>query len=187
MGVDTQNLLPFLLSFSNWGTAMATTNTNFVKTFVSTTPETVSNTIQQFQRLKTDDQLAALWFIYVQTGISITPAAPGAARLQLAAGLLDQVKNMTHEEQLQFMRDLANKVNTPATRAYGVLSANTKLAFWYRLAQWMEDGTVIPMPAGYKMSPAASEVLSKLEQVDFNQQITILRQVVVNMGVDPLA
>jgi hypothetical protein len=51
----------------------------------------------------------------------------------------------------------------------------------------MEDGTVIPMPQGYKMSPAASEIVSKLEQLDFNQQITILRQVVVNMGIDPLA
>lgn len=159
----------------------------FNRNLISTPVEAVDAAITQFQQLTTDDQLAALWFIYLQTGKAITPAAPGAARLQLAEGLLNQVKAMPHQEQLQFMRNLVEKVNTPETRAYGVLSANTKLAFWYRLAQWMEDGTVIPMPSGYKMSEQASQVIAKIEWLEFNQQITILRRAVVDMGVDPLA
>lgn len=162
---------------------VATSNQNLISTPV----EAVDTAITQFQQLTTDDQLAALWFIYLQTGKAITPAAPGAARLQLAEGLLNQVKAMPHQEQLQFMRHLVEQVNTPETRAYGVLSANTKLAFWYRLAQWMEDGTVIPMPIGYEMSAKAKQALAKIEWLEFNQQITILRRIVVDMGVDPLA
>lgn len=164
---------------------VATGNIN-PNVMISAPQETVDATIRDFKQLSTDDQLAALWFIYRQTGKSITPAAPGAARLQLAEGLLNQVKEMTHQEQLQFMRHLVENVNTSATRAYGVLSANTKLAFWYRLAQWMEEGTVIPMPTGYRMSEAATRIIAKIEGLDFNQQITILRRVVVDMGIDPL-
>lgn len=68
----------------------------------------------RIQRLATDDQLALLWFIYLEMGKSITPAAPGAARLQLAEGLLAQVKALDAEEQMGFMRDLIAKRNTPS-------------------------------------------------------------------------
>lgn len=161
---------------------VATTNT-----FINSPVGAVETTLQQFQQLSTDEQLAALWFIYLETGKSITPAAPGAARLQLAQGLMDQVKAMSHQDQLQFMRNLVENVNTPETRSYGVLSSNTKLAFWYRLAQWMEDGTVIPMPSGYQLSQEGRQVIGKIENLDFNQQITILRRCVVDMGVDAFA
>jgi hypothetical protein len=50
----------------------------------------------------------------------------------------------------------------------------------------MEEGTVIPMPTGYRMSEAATRIIAKIEGLDFNQQITILRRVVVDMGIDPL-
>lgn len=157
------------------------------QSLISTPIEAVDTAITEFQQLTTDEQLAALWFIYLQTGKAITPAAPGAARLQLAEGLLNQVKAMPQQEQLQFMRNLVEKVNTPETRSYGVLSANTKLAFWYRLAEWMEDGTVIPMPSGYQLSAKGKQVIAKIEWLEFNQQITILRRIVVDMGIDPLA
>jgi hypothetical protein len=146
----------------------------------------VADTVALFQRLSVDDQLALLWFIYTETGRSITPAAPGAARLQLAEGLLAEIRQMSHEQQLKVMRDLAARVGTPITRSYGVLSANTKLAFWYQLAEWMTEGTVIPMPVGYNMSRDAEKVFEVIKQLDMSQQITVLRNVVVNMGVDPL-
>lgn len=141
----------------------------------------------RIKRLSTDDQLALLWYIYTDLGKAITAAAPGAARLHLAAGLLNQVQQMSQAEQLQFMRDLVNQVSNPATRAYGVLTANTKLAFWYQLAEWMTQGSVIPMPDDYRLSAEAEKSLVDLKLLDRGQQITILRNVVVGMGVDPLA
>lgn len=85
------------------------------------------------------------------------------------------------------MRDLVKKVSNPITRSYSILSLNTKLAFWYQLAEMMNEGTVVPVPANYKMTCEANIVLTALQRLDFSQQITVLRNAVVDMGVDPLA
>ncbi len=154
----------------------------------STQPtDAVASTVALFNSLSVDDQLAVLWYAYTEMGRSITPAATGAARLQLAEGLLNQIKQMSHAEQLQVMRDLAAKRNTPISRSYGVLSPNTKLAFWYELSELMVKGFVVPMPANYQLSRDGAQVLEALKQLDFSQQITVLRKVVTSMGVDPLA
>ena len=147
----------------------------------------VEATITAVRQLSTDDQLGLLWTLYKNMGGSITPAAPGAARLQFAEGLLNQVKAMPQPLQLQFMRDLVENTNTAETRAYGVLTNNTKLAFWYQLAVLMEAGSVIPVPSYYKLSDAALRVFGNISRLDFGQQITVMRQAVVAMGVDPFA
>jgi Orange carotenoid protein, N-terminal len=148
--------------------------------------EVVPKLTAQFKSLSVDEQLALLWFIYTEMGRSITPAATGAARLHLVEGILEQIQQMPYEEQLQVMRDLAQKNNTPISRAYGALSVNTKLAFWYRLSEWMDAGSVVPVPSWYKLSPAAIQLLAALQLSEFSQQITVLRNAVVDMGVDPL-
>ncbi|MCF4965881.1 orange carotenoid protein N-terminal domain-containing protein [Nostoc sp. CMAA1605] len=149
--------------------------------------DAVGSTTAVFQSLSVDDQLAVLWYAYTEMGRSITPAATGAARLQLAEGLLNQVKQMNHAQQLQFMRDLVAQKNTQFTRSYGILTTNTKLAFWYELSELMVKGIVVPVTAEYRISRDASQVLESLKQLDFGQQITVLRKVVADMGVDPLA
>jgi len=146
----------------------------------------VANTLTAIRQLTTDDQLGLLWTLYKNMGRAITPAAPGAARLQFAEGLLEQVKAMPHTLQLQFMRNLIENKNTPETRAYGVLTNNTKLAFWYRLAVLMDEGTVVPVPDYYKLSDAGMQLFGTISRLDFGQQITVMRQMVVAMGVDPL-
>lgn len=155
-------------------------------TIVSPASAVVPNAIAAFQGLRTDEKLGLLWVIYENMGRAITPAAPGAARLQFAEGLLNQVKAMPHSVQLQFMRDLVEKKCTPETRAYGILTNNTKLAFWFQLAELMRTGEVVPMPDYYQLPTAASEVFGQISKLEFGQQITFLRQAVVNMGVDPL-
>lgn len=149
--------------------------------------DAVPATTAQIKRLSVDDQLALLWFAYTEIGRSITPAAPGAARLQLAEGLLAQIKQMSHAEQLQVMRDLVTNTNTQISRSYGILSINTKLAFWFQLAELMKQGFVVPVPAGYQMSRDAEKAFETLKQLDFGQQITVLRNAVADMGVDPMA
>lgn len=149
--------------------------------------DAVPATTTLIKHLSVDDQLALLWFAYTEIGRSITPAAPGAARLQLAEGLLNKIKYMSHPEQLQVMRDLVMNTNTQTSRSYGILSVNTKLAFWYQLAELMKDGFVVPVPAGYQMSRDVEKALETLQSLEFSQQITVLRNIVVDMGVDPLA
>lgn len=165
--------------------------TDFIPAVVSKAiakPSTaVADIFQRFALLSVDDRLALLWLAYKQMGQSITPAAPGAARMQLAEGLLARVRDMGPQDQLQFMRNLVNRVSTPETRAYGVFSANTKLGFWYQLAVWMDEGTVIAYPSSYRFSSEGQQVLAAISILEMNQQITLLRSIATNMGVDPLA
>ncbi|BCL35435.1 orange carotenoid protein N-terminal domain-containing protein [Nostoc sp. MS1] len=164
------------------------TSTRFSQTFNNIqTGDAVASTIAVFQSLSVDDKLAVLWYAYTEMGRSITPAATGAARLQLAEGLLIQIKQMSHAEQLQVMRDLAAKTNTQFSRSYGILSTNTKLAFWYELSELMVKGFVVPMPANYTISRDGAQVLETIKALDFGQQITVFRRIAADMGVDPLA
>ncbi|MDF5715913.1 MAG: orange carotenoid protein N-terminal domain-containing protein [Rhizonema sp. NSF051] len=148
--------------------------------------DAVTSTVAVFKSLSTDDKLAVLWYIYTEMGRSITPAATGTARLQLAEGLLTQIKQMPHAEQLQVIHDLVAQKNTPISCSYGVLSANTKLAFWYELSELMVKGLVVPIPDGYKLSHDGVKILEALKLLDFGQQIIVLRKLVTDMGVDPL-
>ena len=147
-------------------------------------PSPIPATIALFDQLNADDQLAYLWYAYTEMGKTITPAAPGAARLQLAEGLLTQIKQMSREDQTKVMRDLANRADAPISRSYGFFSVNTKLAFWYELGELMKQGIITPIPLGYQMSPGVKMVLEATQKLDQGQQITVLRNTVVNMGFD---
>jgi hypothetical protein len=50
----------------------------------------------------------------------------------------------------------------------------------------MKEGVVVPMPADYTASNSVKQALSALKRLEMNQQITVLRNAVINMGVDPL-
>lgn len=139
----------------------------------------------RFNQLSAEDQLAWTWFAFLEMGKTITIAAPGAASMQFAEGILQQVKTMSFPEQTQIMCDLANHADTPICRTYAAWSPNIKLGFWYQLGQWMEQGIVAPIPAGYQLSANASAVLQSLREMDQGQQITVLRNSVVDMGFDP--
>ena len=147
-------------------------------------PSPIPATIALFDQLNADDQLAYLWYAYTEMGKTITPAAPGVARLQLAESLLTQIKQMSREEQTKVMRDLANRADTPISRSYGFFSVNTKLAFWYELGELMKQGIITPIPVGYQMSPGVQFVLEATQKLDQGQQITVLRNTVVDMGFD---
>ncbi|MEM6254468.1 MAG: orange carotenoid protein N-terminal domain-containing protein [Cyanobacteria bacterium P01_D01_bin.156] len=147
----------------------------------------VPDAVVSIQRLPVDEQLGLLWCLYENMGGLVTPVSPGATdRIKLAGTLIYQVANLSHEEQLQFMRDLVTGANNPMTRDYGCLTSNNKLAFWYQLAEWMRSGDVIPVPQDYKLSAPANAVLNKLIALGFNQQIAVLRLIVGKMGINPL-
>ncbi|MEM8672872.1 MAG: orange carotenoid-binding protein [Cyanobacteria bacterium P01_G01_bin.67] len=140
--------------------------------------------LARFNQLSAEDQLAWIWFAYLEMGKTITVAAPGAANMQFAEPTLDEIKAMSFQEQSQVMCDLANHSDTPICRTYATWTANIKLGFWYRLGEWMEQGIVAPIPEGYKLSANANAVLQTLIGLDSGQQITALRNTVVDMGFD---
>jgi hypothetical protein len=146
--------------------------------------DAVPATIARFNQLSAEDQLALIWFAYLEMGKTITIAAPGAASMVLAEGTLNQIRQMTPLEQSQVMCDLTNRADTPICRTYATWSANIKLGFWYQLGQWMDQGLVAPIPEGYKLSANAAAVLQAIRDLDPGQQITVLRNAVVDMGYD---
>ena len=48
----------------------------------------------------------------------------------------------------------------------------------------MEAGTIIPMPDNYEPSGSVTELLSQVESMEFEQQITLLRDAVVDAGAE---
>jgi Orange carotenoid protein, N-terminal/Nuclear transport factor 2 (NTF2) domain len=139
----------------------------------------------RYNLLSAEDQLALIWYAYLEMGKTITIAAPGAARMQFAEPVLNRIRGMNFTEQSQVMCDLANHADTELGRWYASWSVNIKLGFWYELGVWMEQGIVAPIPTGYQLSANAASVLESLKTVDKGQQITVLRNFVVDMGFDP--
>jgi len=66
---------------------------------------------------------------------SITTLRSKTVGTDIAEGLFNQIKDMSHDQQLQLQRDLINKADNEYTRMYGSMSDTTKLLVWYRLAQ----------------------------------------------------
>ena len=149
--------------------------------------QSISLAFNSYENLTTDEKLALLWFIYTRIGASVTPAAPGAAADEIAEGLFKQVKQLPFAEQLEAQRQIIEGKDCLISREYGSLSKNTKLYFCYRLAQGMEAGTIIPVPHDYEATGAVKQVLSQVELMKFEQQITFLRNVVILGGAEPKA
>lgn len=144
----------------------------------------VPATVARFKQLSAEDQLALIWFAYLEMGKSITIAAPGAANMQFAENTLNEIRGMSFQEQSQVMCDLANRADTPICRTYAIWSSNIKLGFWYQLGEWMDEGVVAPIPEGYELSANAAAVFQAICNLESGQQITVLRNAVVDMGFD---
>jgi hypothetical protein len=147
--------------------------------------DAVPATIESFNQLSAEEQLALLWFAYTEMGVSITPAAMSAVNMVFAEKTLTQIKQMPPAEQTQVMCDLVNHTDTPICRTYSFFSTNVKLGFWYQLSEWMKQGIVAPIPPGYKLSAPASEVLQAIRQLEGGQQLTVLQDIVAKMGYAP--
>jgi len=52
------------------------------------------------------------------------------------------------------------------------------------LGEWMKQGLITPIPPDYQMSTEATELLQTIKKLDGGQQITVLRNIVVDMGYD---
>ncbi|EDX83475.1 Orange carotenoid protein, N-terminal domain protein [Synechococcus sp. PCC 7335] len=147
--------------------------------------DVVPATIARFNRLKVEDKLALIWFAYLEMGKTLSITTPDPVNMQFVSSTLSQIKLMSFSEQSQLMHDLASRTDRPICRLYATWAANIKLGFWYQLGRWMAEGIVTPIPQVYQLSANASAVLQAIRVVDPGQQITILRNAVVDMGFDP--
>jgi Orange carotenoid protein, N-terminal len=136
---------------------------------------------QNYSQIDTDGKLALLYFIYKELGKSITPAAPNAADLNLTSSLIKEFFDLSDDEQLEIMRDIVNGKDTEYSHAYGGLSPNNQLLVWYAWAQEMGK-KVVDVPDNYKATEGVNQALSQIKKLEFEEQISLLRDIASNMG-----
>jgi hypothetical protein len=143
-------------------------------------PET-QRVFDAYSALGADEKLALLYYIYKEMGKAITPAAPAAADPELAPMLLGDFYQLSNDEQLAVMRQIANGEDSEYSHAYGALTADNQLLVWYAWAQGMGE-TVVDLPGGYQPAQAIADILSQVKQLEFQEQISVLRQIASKMG-----
>lgn len=137
--------------------------------------------VQGFNALDTDAKLAWFYLVYKKMGDSITPAAPAATEPELAPILMGDYFNLSDDEQLAIMRQIVNREDTEYSRDYGAIKENNQLMVWYAWAQAMGN-TVVGMPENYQATEAINNLISQIEGLDFEEQISIFRTIAGNMG-----
>ncbi len=137
--------------------------------------------VDAFEALNTDEKLAWFYYVYEKMGDSITPAAPNAADPELTPKLLGDYYELDDQRQLAIMREIVNCEDTEYSRAYGALKENNQLMVWYAWARGMGD-TVVGMPADYQASKPINDLMSQIEGLDFQGQMSMFRTIVSKMG-----
>ncbi|BAY77430.1 hypothetical protein NIES25_38920 [Nostoc linckia NIES-25] len=137
--------------------------------------------VDGFNALDTDAKLAWFYFVYKKMGDSITPAAPAATDPELAPKLLGDYFELSDDEQLDIMRDIVNRKDTEYSRAYGAIKENNQLLVWYAWAVAMGD-KVVGLSDSYQPSQAINDLLSQIEGLDFDEQISVFRTIAGELG-----
>ncbi|NJM23004.1 MAG: Orange carotenoid protein [Richelia sp. SL_2_1] len=146
-----------------------------------TTEEKNRKAVEQFLNFDADTQLALLWYGYLDIKESLNPVNQDSAQ-QTAKALFDQIQAMPKEEQLQAQRDIVSGASSDISSAYTSLSSSAKLDVWLRLAQAMEDGSVIQVPQDYKLPSNTNNFVNSIQELDFEQRINFMRSAVIKMG-----
>ena len=145
------------------------------------TQQSTDSLFQRYASLSVDDKLALLYYIYEAMGGSVTPAAPGAADAELAEPLIAGLYDLSEEEQLEAMRSVVRRDRTDISEHYGALGANNQLLVWYGWAEAMGD-RIVGMPRDYQGADALKKILADIKAVDFEAQISLLREAATQMG-----
>lgn len=136
--------------------------------------------IAQFQSLSGDEQLGVLWFLYQDlVKDKITPEAEREGEnLSQANSLIDSIKEMSQDDQLQVQKDILAGSDRQEFETYKSYSSNQKLFFWYQLALEMKQGSVVEFPSDYQLSDQGKDLLKSLKTIGFDQQLTFMRDAV---------
>ncbi|MBD2414129.1 orange carotenoid protein [Nostoc calcicola FACHB-389] len=154
---------------------------SYDKTISQAQSNETQKVVDAFNKLDTDAKLAWFYLVYKKMGDSITPAAPAATDPELAPLLLGDYFDLSDDEQLAIMRDIVNRKDTEYSRAYGAIKENNQLLVWYAWAVAMGD-RVVGLPGSYKPSKAINDLLSEIEGLDFDEQISVFRTIAGEMG-----
>lgn len=135
--------------------------------------------ISALRSLKIDEQLAILWFAYQEIKEKLTPEPEREGQnLGETDSLVDSIKQMSEEEQLQVQRDIVAGSDRQEFQTYKGYSSNQKLYFWYQLAAAMEQNAVVGFPSDYSLSSEGQNLLNTIKGEEFTQLLVFIRDAV---------
>ncbi|BAY34889.1 hypothetical protein NIES2107_67990 [Nostoc carneum NIES-2107] len=146
-----------------------------------TVDESTRPALERFQRFDVDTQLALLWYGYLDLKPQLNPTPPNSVDTP-ARAVFDHIQDLSQQEQLQAQRDLIKGGSSEINRGYKALSPNAKLEVWLLLAQGMENGTIIPMPADYQLPNGTDEFTAMVKKLEFDQRLNFMLTAVQAMG-----
>jgi hypothetical protein len=149
-----------------------------------TTDRNILQVVEALGRFDVDTQLALLWFGYLDLKEGLNPANAPASQ-DIAEAFYHSIEALPHDQQLQAQRDIAGRVDNEISRSYGALSPSAKMDVWLRLAQGMEDGRIIGMPADYKLPSETDQFVAQVKQLDFENRVSFARAAAAQMGSHP--
>jgi len=142
---------------------------------------TINRPLEAFQKFDADTKLALLLYGWLDIKNELKPA-PTYGVDTLAQALVDQVQNLSKDEQLQAQRDVVNGIDNQVSRAYGALSTSVKLDFWLKLAEGMENGSIINLPDDYQLPENTKGFVDQIKQLNLEDRVTFTRSAVSKMG-----
>lgn len=159
----------------------------------------VKASVAEFGRLGSDAQLALIALIYQELASSI-PAESLPTSSEDLADLVEDIEEMSEQQQVEALRDmiqakkydqdevildphpskalgelLQGETEVP-TGEYGKLDTNSKLAFWYQIAQKLGSG-IVAIPSEYSPSAEVTQLLNSLKSAGNDQIISFVSQV----------
>ena len=144
------------------------------------TQTTVEQKTYHFHSLGMEEQLAVLWYVYrdfVKDNITPEAERPGE-NLSKSEELVEHLKQMSSEDQLELQRDLLIGKERAEFSSYKEYSSNQKLFFWYSIAAEMEQGNVVKVPDEYRLSPDAQQLLESVMELEFSEKLVFIKNVV---------
>lgn len=141
----------------------------------------VRNAIRQFQAIDPEGQLRVLWFLSQQLYRAAATTAPAACFSQRVQRLIDQLSQVPQSDRLMVLQEIVSGANTRLAEAYDALSANMRLAFWYRLANSL-DFRGVPALSPAPGQTASEGLLADLSERDYNELVSFFETAVTLTG-----
>lgn len=144
--------------------------------------EHLDQAVQALKVLDVDSQLALMWDLFYDIKEQLNPGGEEMTGDDVASDLVERLKQMSKDEQLQALRNLMESADTNVTQDYRSFSEKGKLFFWYLLAQSTETGSTATIPFNYEKSAQAKELLEQLKTLKFQKKVDFISSTVANLG-----
>lgn len=158
----------------------------------------VAQAVYNFHMLDVDERLGIIGLLYPQVSQKISTSDIESLPTQNAANLVSQIQQLSSEEQVFALRDLLSvSSNNPdeitldphpskatvelakggkkvPTKEYAALNPESRLAFWYLLAQRLGN-SITDITRDYDPSKQATEVLNSIKSLNTNELVSFLQ------------